>query len=81
MHGRSHALLDTVLLRSRLYTISSIAISARHAHPFEDAVLIAVGRLGGHKTAHSQEEALENEQGKNAVSITLQKLIGGGDRI
>jgi integrase len=36
---------------------SSVGISARYVHPSEDAVLLAVEKLGGHKTGHSEEQA------------------------
>ena len=58
---------------ARIAGHSSIAISARYVHPSEDAVLIVVERLGSHKTGNRQEEALEREQGKNAVTITASK--------
>jgi len=53
---------------ARIAGHSSIAISARYVHPSEDAVLTAVERLGGHKTGHSQEEALKRAKGKNSLT-------------
>src|SRR5438445_13283923 len=53
---------------ARIAGHTSIAISARYVHPSEDAVLIAVDRLGKHKTGHSQEEPLEAAQGKNLLT-------------
>jgi len=44
---------------ARIAGHSSIAISARYVHPSEDAVLIAVDRLGGHRIGHSQKGSAE----------------------
>src|SRR6516165_7554951 len=38
---------------ARIAGHSSISISSRYVHPSEDAVLAAVGKLGGHKIGHS----------------------------
>jgi integrase len=37
---------------ARIAGHSSITISARYVHPSEDAVLVAMSRLGGHKIGH-----------------------------
>ena len=42
---------------ARIAGHSSIAMSIRYVHPSEDAVLAAVGRLGGHKIGHSARQA------------------------
>jgi integrase len=41
---------------ARIAGHSSIAMSARYVHPSEDAVLVAVERLGGHNFGHRQEQ-------------------------
>lgn len=38
---------------ARIAGHTSIAMSARYVHPSEDAVLIAISRLGGHRIGHS----------------------------
>jgi integrase len=38
---------------ARIAGHSSVSISSRYVHPSEDAVLAAVGKLGGHKIGHS----------------------------
>lgn len=53
---------------ARIAGHSSIAISARYVHPSEDAVLIAVDRLGGHNSGHSQEEPLETTRRTNVLT-------------
>ena len=40
---------------ARIAGHSSVAISARYVHPSDDSVLLAVERLGGHKTGHSEK--------------------------
>ena len=40
---------------ARIAGHSSIAMSARYVHPSEDAVLLAVERLGGHNSGHSSK--------------------------
>jgi integrase len=40
---------------ARIAGHSSITMSARYVHPSEDAVLLAMARLGGHKIGHSEE--------------------------
>lgn len=40
---------------ARIAGHSSISISARYVHPAEDAVLLAMSRLGGHTSRHSPE--------------------------
>jgi integrase len=42
---------------ARIAGHSSVAMSTRHVHPSEDAVLAAVERLGGHNIGHSEETA------------------------
>ena len=58
---------------ARIAGHSSIAISARYVHPSEDAVLIAVDRLGGHKSGHSQEEPTETVQRENLLTAAQSK--------
>jgi hypothetical protein len=41
----------------------SIAISARYVHPFEDAVLEAMERLGGHNSGHNAKAARLGKRG------------------
>jgi integrase len=43
---------------ARIAGHSSIAISSRYVHPGDDAVLNAISRLGGHKSGHSEKDAL-----------------------
>jgi integrase len=43
---------------ARIAGHSSVAMSTRYVHPSEDAVLLAVGKLGGHKIGHSAETAI-----------------------
>jgi integrase len=40
---------------ARIAGHSSVAMSMRYVHPSENAVLIAVERLGGHNIGHSEE--------------------------
>jgi integrase len=49
---------------ARIAGHAAINISARYVHPFEDAVLDAISRLGGHKIGHSEDSTLlvEGEQ-------------------
>jgi integrase len=42
---------------ARIAGHSSVSISSRYVHPSEDAVLAAVGKLGGHKIGHSAKNA------------------------
>jgi integrase len=56
---------------ARIAGHSSIAISARYVHPSEDAVLVAVDRLGRHKTGHSQEQPLDAVERQNALTTAL----------
>jgi len=56
---------------ARIAGHSSIAISARYVHPSEDAVLVAVDRLGGHKSGHSQEGPMEAAR-QNSVLTAAQ---------
>ena len=42
---------------ARIAGHSDIRISARYVHPSEDAVLLAMSRLGGHKIGHNEPQA------------------------
>ncbi len=42
---------------ARIAGHADIRISARYVHPSEDAVLLAMARLGGHKIGHSENQA------------------------
>jgi len=53
---------------ARIAGHSSIGISARSVHPSEDAVLIAVDRLGGHRSGHSREEPMEAARQENVLT-------------
>ena len=53
---------------ARIAGHSSIAISARYVHPSEDAVLVAVDRLGRHKSGHSQKPQLDSAQAETAIT-------------
>jgi len=53
---------------ARIAGHSSIAISARYVHPSEDAVLMAVERLSGHKTGHTQKVLVGTVQGEGHVT-------------
>jgi integrase len=44
---------------ARIAGHASINISARYVHPSEDAVLEAISRLGGHKSGHNRNKALQ----------------------
>jgi len=55
---------------ARIAGHSSIAISARYVHPSEDAVLMAVERLGGHKTGHTQKVLVGAVQAESPVTAT-----------
>ena len=54
---------------ARIAGHASIAISTRYVHPSEDAVLVAMSRLGGHKTGHSQNEAPQLPVATDALSV------------
>ena len=41
---------------ARIAGHADIRISARYVHPSEDAVLIAMARLGGHKIGHNENK-------------------------
>jgi integrase len=45
---------------ARIAGHSSISISSRYVHPSENAVLVAMARLGGHNSGHSQDALPEN---------------------
>jgi integrase len=47
---------------ARIAGHSSVSISSRYVHPSEDAVLVAMSRLGGHNSRHSQEALPENAE-------------------
>jgi len=44
---------------ARIAGHSNISRSSRYVHPSENAVLDAMARLGGHKSRHNQNQALE----------------------
>ena len=44
---------------ARIAGHSSIGISSRYVHPSEDAVLVAMSRLGGHKIGHNENTPQE----------------------
>lgn len=46
---------------ARIAGHSSIAISARYVHPSTDAVIAALGRLGGHRSGHNSEDTFFSE--------------------
>jgi integrase len=43
---------------ARIAGHSQIQISSRYVHPSEDAMFVAMSRLGGHKIGHSDENAI-----------------------
>ena len=47
---------------ARIAGHSQIQISSRYVHPSEDAMFVAMSRLGGHKTGHSEEIAISQNQ-------------------
>lgn len=47
---------------------SSISISARYVHAWEDAILDAISHLGGHKIGHSEKEVAQLPVAKEATS-------------
>lgn len=49
---------------ARIAGHSSIAISARYVHPSGDAVLTAMLKLGGHKSGHSENSLIANDEGQ-----------------
>jgi integrase len=53
---------------ARIAGHSSIAISSRYVHPSEDAVLLAMSRLGGHDSGHSQESPELDNKGQGLLS-------------
>jgi len=53
---------------------SSVAISARYVHPSEDAVLLAMERLGGHKNGHSAERLESPLQGLKQLNAWESKV-------
>lgn len=53
---------------ARIAGHSSVTISVRYVHPSEDAVLLAVERLGGHKIGHSAESGQDGFGAKNALN-------------
>jgi hypothetical protein len=52
---------------ARIAGHSSIAISSRYVHPSEDAVLLAMSRLGRHKIGHS----IDSEQSEDLAKFSL----------
>ena len=67
---------------ARIAGHSDIRISARYVHPSEDAVLIAMTRLGGHKIGHSEHSG-DAKASDTEVSNSLieREKIGGRDRV
>ena len=53
---------------ARIAGHSSIGISARYVHPFEDAVLTAMSRLGGHNSGHSEKLTAQDDSGGALLS-------------
>jgi hypothetical protein len=58
------------VLTARIAGHSSIAISSRYVHPSENSVLDAMEHMGGHKTGHSDEDAILSSQEGNSGSTT-----------
>jgi hypothetical protein len=62
-------------------------MSARYIHPSEDAVLLAMARLGGHKIGHSENRGNYRRLGKptqlneSKKEIWFQYFIGWNDPI
>lgn len=53
---------------ARIAGHSNIAISQRYVHPSGDAVLLAMSRLGGHNTGHTEKTALPPTTETQAVT-------------
>jgi integrase len=58
---------------ARIAGHSSITISSRYVHPSEDAVLMAVEKLGGHKTGHNQKALVGTVQDNHLLTATQEK--------
>jgi len=56
---------------ARIAGHSAIGISSRYVHPSEDRVLDAMAILGGHRTGHTQENAIK----KDAVQIAASSAV------
>ena len=52
---------------ARIAGHSSVAMSTRYVHPSEDAVLLAVERLGGHNIGHTAEERRAAEHARKQL--------------
>ena len=67
---------------ARIAGHSDIRISARYVHPSEDAVLIAMTRLGGHKIGHNENPAGSATESTEAANSMIEKeKYGGRDRV
>jgi integrase len=51
---------------------SSITMSARYVHPSEDAILVAVERLGGHNFGHNQKQLQHDRSPESPYPIDKQ---------
>ncbi len=58
---------------ARIAGHSDIRISARYVHPSEDAVLIAMTRLGGHKIRHSENPEGSGDRDTEASNSMIEK--------
>ena len=47
---------------ARIAGQSNIAISQRYVHPSGDAVLLAMSRLGGHNTGHTEKQRFQQQR-------------------
>jgi integrase-like protein len=63
---------------ARIAGHSDIRISARYVHPSEDAVLIAMTRLGGHKIGDSENPTDSESSDTEAVNSMKEKEKFGG---
>jgi integrase len=57
---------------ARIAGHSSITMSARYVHPSEDAVLVAVERLGGHNFGHSQKQLEQDRSSESSYPTDRQ---------
>jgi integrase len=53
---------------ARIAGHSTIAISSRYVHPSADAVMLAMGRLGGHNSGHKQTD--DTQEGDSQPKLT-----------
>jgi len=60
---------------ARIAGHSSIGISARYVHPCEYAVLVAVDRLGGHKSGYSQDEPMEAARQEKVLTAAQSDFV------